>query len=255
MQARIVLIKSILTACALLFAVVLPSLALTAWFSERLADPVRARLFTIHRWIGRAYVLIIFTVGVVYCLLTLGVQGYDQRVFTHSGLGLAVVALVAIKVLTVRGKIPALSDHLPKLGSMLAVLTIGIFLTSAFWYFRTQAANAATTSVAYPSRAPAALPAAAPASVTKGGAGATTAATNPPDLSSTPPQASSLDGKAIFEKQCSQCHATARATSAPRSREAWAATIQRMVAQNGANISPSDQAAILDYLSSAFGTK
>lgn len=271
MQARIVLIKSILTACALLFAVVLPSLALTAWFSERLADPVKARLFTIHRWIGRAYLVIVFTVGVVYCLVTIGIQGYDQRVFTHSGLGLAVVALLTVKVLTVRGKIPPLSDHLPKLGSMLAVLTIGIFLTSAFWYFRIQAANAAPTSPAYPATSPysggapaptgaatspTVVQAAPPALVTAvSGGAATSGAATPTAPTAAPAQASSPAGKAIFEQQCSQCHATARATSSPRSREAWAATIQRMVSQNGANISPSDQAAILDYLSSAYGTK
>jgi mono/diheme cytochrome c family protein len=222
MQSRIVLIKSILTIFALLFAVVLPSLALTAWFSTRLSEPMKSRFFTIHRWLGRSYILIIFTVGVVYCLITLGVQGYDQRVFTHSGLGLAVVALLIVKVLTVRGKIPPLSDHLPKLGSMLAVITIGIFLTSAFWYFRTQAAGSVASSPAYPANASAAQ------------------------------AASSQVGKAVFEQQCSQCHSPARATSAPRSRAEWAATIQRMVSQHSANISAADQAAILDYLSTNF---
>jgi len=210
MQARIVLFKSILTVCALLFAVVLPSLALTAWFSKRLRDPIKARLFAIHRWIGRGYVLIIFVVGVVYCLITLGPQGYDQRVFTHSALGLAVLALLTVKVLTVRGLIPPLSDHLPKLGSMLALLTAGIFLTSALWYFRVQAAG-------------------------------------------TTPAYGASPGQALFEQTCSQCHATAVATSSPRSRDAWAATIGRMVSEKGANISSADQAAILDYLSTSFG--
>jgi len=217
-ETRIVLIKSTLTVLAFVFAIVLPSLALTAWFSVRLSDPAKARLFTIHRWIGRAYLLIVFTVGVVYCLLAIGIQGYDRRVFTHSALGLAVVALLVVKVLAVRGKIPPLSDHLPKLGSMLAVLTLGIFLTSAFWYFRAQAAQAA------------------PASATQ----ATTSGTLP-------------SGKLLFQSKCSQCHATSRATSAPRDRAAWSATVQRMITQNGAGISPAEAAAIVDYLSANYG--
>jgi cytochrome c5 len=232
MQARIVLIKSILTICVFVFAIVLPSLGLTAWFATKLRDPVRERLFTVHRWIGRTYVLIIFGVGVIYCLITLGPQGYDQRVFAHSGLGLALLALLSVKILTVRGKIPPLSDHIPKLGSMLAVLTAGIFLTSAFWFFRVQATSAAP--VTYGSAAVSGTTAEAAA------AGGDT-------------QAFRDAGKALFEQRCSQCHAAARATSATRTRDDWSATIQRMVTQNGASITPAEQSAILEYLATSFG--
>jgi hypothetical protein len=209
-QPQIVLLKSILTACALLFAFVLPALGLTAWYSTRLQDPTKARLFAIHRWIGRAYVLIIVVVGVVYCLITIGVRGDDQRVLVHSSLGLTVLALVTIKVLTARGLIPPLSGQLPIIGSLVALVTIGIFFTSAFWYFRTQAAGV------------------------------------------TPVYGEST-GQTLFEQKCSQCHATSRATSSPRSRAAWAATIDRMVSQNGAAISPSEKSEILDYLSTTYG--
>jgi len=209
-QPQIVFFKSVLTVFALLFAVVLPALGLTAWYSTRLQDPAKARLFAIHRWIGRGYVLIIVVVGVVYCLISIGVRGYDQRVFIHSGLGLAVLALVTIKVLTARGLIPPLSDHLPKIGSLLALVTIGIFFTSAFWYFRTQAAGVTPVYGASP-------------------------------------------GQTLFEQKCSRCHATTLATSSPRSRDSWAATIDRMVSQNGAAISHSEQSEILGYLSTTFG--
>jgi hypothetical protein len=209
-QPQIVLLKSILTVLALLFAVVLPALGLTAWYSTRLHDPAKARLFAIHRWIGRGYVLIIVVVGVVYCLISIGVRGYDQRVFIHSGLGLTVLALVTIKVLTARGLIPPLSGYLPIIGSLLALVTIGIFLTSAFWYFRTQAAGVTPVYGASP-------------------------------------------GETLFEQKCSRCHALTQATSSPRSHDAWAATINRMVSQNGAAISPPEQSEILDYLSTTFG--
>jgi mono/diheme cytochrome c family protein len=143
-------------------------------------------------------------------LISIGPRGYDQRVFAHSALGLTVLALVTIKVLTVRGLIPPLSGHLPQIGSLLALVTIGIFFTSAFWYFRTQAAGV------------------------------------------TPVYGAST-GQTLFEQKCSQCHAITQATSKPRSRDAWAATIHRMVSQNGAAISPSEQAEILDYLSTTYG--
>jgi mono/diheme cytochrome c family protein len=211
-QPQIVLLKSVLTVFALLFAIVLPALGLTAWYSTRLQDPTKTKLFTMHRWIGRGYVLIIVVVGVVYCLLSIGPRGYDHRVFLHSALGLTVLALVAIKVLTARGLIPQLSDHLPKIGTLVALVTIGIFFTSAFWYFRAQA----------------------------------TAVT---------PAYGASPGQTLFEQKCSQCHDISRATSSPRSRDAWAATINRMVSQNGAAISPSEQAQILDYLSSTYGGK
>ena len=209
-QAQIILLKSILTVFALLFAVVLPSLGLTAWYSKRLNDPMKGRLFRIHRWIGRGYVLIIFVVGVVYCLITIGPQGYDQRVFAHSALGLSVLGLVIVKVLTVRGVIPPLSAHLPKIGSLLALVTLGIFVTSALWYFQVKAAGATATY-------------------------------------------GQSSGQVLFEQACSQCHATAVATSSPRSRDAWTATVNKMVTQHGAAISPQDQAVIIDYLSTSYG--
>ena len=210
MLPQIVLLKSILTVLALLFAIVLPALGLTAWYSARLQDPAKARLFAIHRWIGRGYVLIIIVVGVIFCLITIGPKGYDERVFAHSVLGLAIVALVAIKVMTARGLIPPLGNYLPIIGSIVALVTIGIFVTSALWYFR---AKAGGTTPAY----------------------------------------GASPGQALFEQDCSQCHATALAKSSPRSRDAWAATIDRMVNKHGAEISPADQAQILDYLSTNFG--
>lgn len=210
MQPQIVFFKSILTVCALLFAIVLPALGLTAWYSSRLKDPTKARLFAIHRWIGRVYVLIIVVVGVVYCLISIGPSGYSQRVFIHSALGLTVLAVVTIKVLTARGLIRPLSGYLPIIGSLLALITIGIFFTSAFWYFQTQAAGVK-------------------------------------------PVYGASAGQTVFEQKCSQCHDISRATSSPRSRDAWAATINRMVTKNGADISTSDQAQILDYLSTTYG--
>lgn len=58
-------------------------------------------------------------------------------------------------------------------------------------------------------------------------------------------------GKDAVTKVCTQCHELARVVSLHQDRAGWQATIQKMVSL-GANASPEDFEAILNYLSKNF---
>jgi competence protein ComEA len=58
-------------------------------------------------------------------------------------------------------------------------------------------------------------------------------------------------GRAATETLCKQCHELARVTSVHQDREAWSATMQKMVAY-GMKSSKEDYATVLDYLATSF---
>jgi competence protein ComEA len=58
-------------------------------------------------------------------------------------------------------------------------------------------------------------------------------------------------GRAATERLCKQCHELARVTSVHQDREAWNASMQKMVAY-GMKSSKDDYATVLNYLASSF---
>jgi mono/diheme cytochrome c family protein len=60
-----------------------------------------------------------------------------------------------------------------------------------------------------------------------------------------------LDGKALVEERCTQCHTLDRVTSAHKTKEEWTTTVERMVS-NGANLDAEEQAAVIAYLAETY---
>ena len=88
-----------------------------------------------HRW--SATLAFLLTLPVAYhCLWSLGFQDTNSRVLAHSLLGCAFYGAFATKMLALRT--PRLPSHtLPVVGGLVSVLLVGIWLTSARWYFQT----------------------------------------------------------------------------------------------------------------------
>ena len=88
-----------------------------------------------HRWSGTLAFL--FTLPVAYhCLWSLGFQDGDSRVLMHSLAGCAFFGAFTTKMLALRtARLPART--LPMVGGLVSVLMVGIWLTSARWYFQT----------------------------------------------------------------------------------------------------------------------
>ncbi len=61
-------------------------------------------------------------------------------------------------------------------------------------------------------------------------------------------------GHDLVASACTQCHGAGQVTSQRLSRDGWADTVARMVA-NGAPINDTDQGKITDYLAASFPAK
>jgi hypothetical protein len=87
----------------------------------------------VHRWSGR--LVFIVTLPVAYhCLFRLGYQGGDDRVKLHSLLGSLFYGAYVAKVTIVRlRRFPVWV--LPTAGALTFAVLIGIWYTSAFWFF------------------------------------------------------------------------------------------------------------------------
>ena len=88
-----------------------------------------------HRWTGR--IAFLLTLPVAYhCIFLLGFQSGDDRVLAHSLFGCAVYGAFTAKVLVVRlHRYPVWV--LPTAGGLLFAVLIGVWYTSALWFFRT----------------------------------------------------------------------------------------------------------------------
>ncbi len=98
--------------------------------------PPKGRFYNVvHRWSGRTAVVL--TIPVAYhCIFLLGFGTYDTRVYIHSLLGSMVYGAVVAKVLLVRStRFPGWM--LPIAGSLLFTIILGLWLTSALWFFST----------------------------------------------------------------------------------------------------------------------
>ena len=101
---------------------------------ELLRFPPTGRIYqNVHRWSGRA--AIVLTLPVAYhCVFMLGFDTYSPRVLIHSLLGSALYGAVAAKVLIVRSS-QFKSWVLPVAGGLLFSILLGLWLTSALWFF------------------------------------------------------------------------------------------------------------------------
>jgi hypothetical protein len=88
----------------------------------------------LHVWSGRLAVLVSVPVA-VHCLYALGFQDYENRVLIHSLLGCFFYgAFVAKMLLLTRKGLPGWV--IPLAGGLVLVGLIGLWLTSALWFFQ-----------------------------------------------------------------------------------------------------------------------
>jgi hypothetical protein len=127
-------VKAWLATGATVFALVQVASALVMYGKmPRVAAP--SWIGGLHRWSGRIAFLLAVPVA-VHCLYALGYQTYSTRVLVHSLLGCAFFGAFTIKMLLLpkRG-LPGWT--LPVCGAVVFTALVGIWLTSAYWFFST----------------------------------------------------------------------------------------------------------------------
>jgi hypothetical protein len=101
---------------------------------DLLRFPPKGRFYRIiHRWSGRTAILLTLPVA-YHCVFLLGFGTHGPRVLIHSLLGSALYGAVVAKVLIVRSTRFA-SWVLPMVGGLLFSILLGLWLTSALWFF------------------------------------------------------------------------------------------------------------------------
>src|SRR5437870_9977369 len=96
--------------------------------------PSEGRFYhAVHRWSGRAAILLTLPVA-YHCVFLLGFRSQSPRVLIHSLLGTALYGAVVAKVLIVRSNRFA-PWVLPVAGGLLFSVLLGLWLTSALWFF------------------------------------------------------------------------------------------------------------------------
>jgi hypothetical protein len=88
----------------------------------------------LHRWSGRAAVLLTVPVA-VHCLFALGFQGGEPRVLVHSLFGCFFYGAFAAKMLVLRARVP--NWTLPVLGGAVFTALTALWLTASVWFFAT----------------------------------------------------------------------------------------------------------------------
>jgi len=101
---------------------------------ELLRFPPSGNIYqSVHRWSGRAAILLTLPVG-YHCVFMLGFETYTLRVLIHSLLGSALYGAVVAKVLILRSN-KFKPWVLPIAGGLLFSILLGLWLTSALWFF------------------------------------------------------------------------------------------------------------------------
>ena len=105
-----------------------------AWIFRKLPWSKPVWVNPAHRWSGR--LAFVATLPVAYhCIFKLGFQSGDSRVLWHSLLGSGFYGAYAAKITIVRLKrFPG--QTLPIAGGLLFAVLIGVWYTSAVWFFR-----------------------------------------------------------------------------------------------------------------------
>jgi hypothetical protein len=126
--------KAWLTTGAALLALVQLSSALVMWGKvPGLAAP--SWIGALHRWSGRAAVLLTVPVA-VHCLYAAGFQYGQPRVLVHSLLGCFFFGAFAAKMLLLtRRGLPGWT--LPVVGGAVFTAVTGLWLSAALWFFTT----------------------------------------------------------------------------------------------------------------------
>jgi hypothetical protein len=123
--------KSWLAVVAVAFALVQLVSALAMYGKLGIAAP--SWVGRLHRWSGRLAFLFAVPVA-VHCLYALGFEGYSPRVLIHSLLGCFFFGVFTVKMLVLTKK-GAPGWALPVLGGLAFTALVGIWVTSALWYF------------------------------------------------------------------------------------------------------------------------
>ena len=105
-----------------------------AWIFHKLPWEKPAWVNPVHRWSGR--LAFVVTLPVAYhCIFKLGFQSGEPRVLWHSLLGSAFYGAFAAKITIVElRRFP--TAVLPVAGGLVFVVLIGVWYTSALWFFR-----------------------------------------------------------------------------------------------------------------------
>lgn len=61
------------------------------------------------------------------------------------------------------------------------------------------------------------------------------------------------DTKALFEKKCSTCHSSKKATGQKKNQAEWADTVLRMKNKNGAPVNDEEAKSITEHLAKNYG--
>jgi Family of unknown function (DUF6529) len=89
----------------------------------------------LHRWSGRIAFITVVPVA-MHCLYALGYQTYSTRVMIHSLLGCVFFGVFTAKMLVLTKK-DAPGWVLPVLGGVLFAVLVGLWFSSAYWFFTT----------------------------------------------------------------------------------------------------------------------
>ena len=105
-----------------------------AWIFHRLPWEKPAWVNPVHRWSGRLAFAVTLPIA-YHCIFKLGFQSGQTRVLWHSLLGCAFYGAFAAKITIVELKrFP--TAVLPVAGGFLFAVLIGVWYTSAVWFFR-----------------------------------------------------------------------------------------------------------------------
>lgn len=124
--------KAWLTTLAFVLAVVQLLSALVMY--GRIRVPAPWWIGGLHRWSGRAAVLVTVPVA-VHCLYALGLHTDEPRVLVHSLFGCFFYGAFAAKMLVLRARTPAWT--LPVLGGAVFSALTALWLTASVWFFTT----------------------------------------------------------------------------------------------------------------------
>jgi Family of unknown function (DUF6529) len=128
-------VKSWLASIAVFFALIQLFSALVIYGKIRLPrNPTW--IGALHRWSGRIAFLVTIPVA-VHCLYALGFQHYSTRVLIHSLLGCLFFGVFTVKMLVLSTRRGMAAWILPLVGGLTFAVLIGIWLTSALWFFST----------------------------------------------------------------------------------------------------------------------
>jgi Family of unknown function (DUF6529) len=117
------------------FFAVLQLLSALMMYGKLPPRPAPGWIGAFHRWSGRVAFLLTIPVA-VHCLYALGFQTYDTRVLLHSLLGCVFFGVFTMKMLVLTGRGLA-GWVLPLAGGLVFATLIGLWLSSALWFFVT----------------------------------------------------------------------------------------------------------------------